>query len=548
MSQTSYIQLREVNVPTAGTNYIIKDKKRIATWGENNLYPHFLNYLYQNSSIHKGIIDGKVNYLLSMIAKIDDVVDVNGSGSLKLSEILPKILLDFELYNAFAVKVRKSAIYGKIIEYIDIANIRKSDDGRILYCKSWDRRLNVVEYADYFTTQHAEESVAIYYADVKDIYDPNTYRLIEQYYPVPPYSGAIDSIITDIEISRFNLSEIINGFAGGTIISLNNGIPETAEEERRIKNDLQKSITDRDKKGGVVVIFSNGKDNSPEINSFNGNNLPERYSQLQEDVIQKILVAHQISSPMLVGVKVSGQLGGSQELDIAKEKFEQSYIKPRLQQFLNFINQVFPTVVTTVTMNTKANDEDRILEEFDKCGIHESKVKVLHYSQEFEHDEKELIRKVQLNDLYLTRLQDSVLQLIIQENDINSIAKALGMNVEQIAEVYKELQKLGLITDKNNVTKAGKQIAGQSEVLMLRYKYTVRPGLGDEIIDTTRPFCRKLIQKRKLYTRQEINDISSRVGVDVWYYRGGWFHDYRDGKNYPYCRHYWYQVLTVESK
>lgn len=565
MSKSTFVELRDSTVqqPIGKKLQLTKDAN-ILTWGDDNLYPYFLNFLYSKSAIHRGLINGKVQYYKSKQVTIDTNFDKNGTSPYKISELNEKLLLDYETKNAFAILVSYNAIIkSNEYDYIDIDTVRIDISGDYFYVSdNWcdGKRAKFKKYANYFVDEakaRETESLAVYYGDVKSFFDPNEKKFIKLYYPEPTYNGAIDSILTDIEICHFNYSEIINGFAGGTLIAMNNGIPETIDEENRIKRDLKDSITNRDKKGGVTVAFSNDKNSAPEIIPINGNNLVDRYSTLTDDVLQRIIIGHNITSPLLVGVKTEGQLGGTTELQIAKEIFEEKYIIPRLKAFYNFLNQVYYSKIilqfsehehTHVHIPISPEEDEKILAEFDKYGKNKKDLSLLEDTQEFDLPETNLISKYQKFDLKLTKLQDKVLGLISNGNDLKEIATALSIEVKKVTEVYNELKNLKLLTDDNELTKVGKKALQNETILQIYYEYKVRPGLGEPIIDTTRPFCRTLIKKNKVYTREEISQISSAVGRDVWYYRGGWFHDKRDDKTYPFCRHYWYQVIGIEKK
>lgn len=549
------IELRSSKLPTAVSKTWQLNKHKIITWGENNLYPFFLNFLYANSAIHKGFVNGKVEYYKTKLAPISEELDKNGTQAYTITEINDRLLLDFELKNAFAIRVKINEITKRReFDYVDIDNVRIDESGDYFYMSNeWHkgRRAAIKEILpNYFEYPNEMESLAVYYGEVKQMYDVNEEQFVYNYYPLPTYSGAIDSIMTDIEISHFNLSEIINGFSGGTIISLNNGRAETEQEEQRIINELRENIKNRDKKGGVIVLFSDGNGTEPTINSINGNNIVDRYNTLTEDIIQRILIAHNITSPLLVGVKTSGQLGGATELEIAKDTFEENYVKPRINTFVNFVNQVYKIDIQLQFNEHVHFDEhsDLILSEFDIIGRSKNDLILAEDIQEFDLPEDELINKFQSFDLKLTKLQDELLNLITTGNSLDEIAKAKNMDIVELTKIYNTLKNLGLITDNNRLTSKGKAVASQAEVIQIYYEYRVRPGLGEPIIPTTRYFCQELIKKNKVYTREEINMISDRVGRDVWYYRGGHFHDKRDGKTYPFCRHYWYQVIGIEKK
>ena len=56
--------------------------------------------------------------------------------------------------------------------------------------------------------------------------------------------------------------------------------------------------------------------------------------------INQILTAHGVTSPMLFGIKTSGQLGGSNELDVAYRIFLNTEIKPiqkKLEKYFNIL-------------------------------------------------------------------------------------------------------------------------------------------------------------------------------------------------------------------
>jgi hypothetical protein len=85
---------------------------------------------------------------------------------------------------------------------------------------------------------------------------------------------------------------------------------------------------------------------------------------------------------------------------------------------------------------------------------------------------------------------------------------------------------------------------------MVVYSYQKRPGIEGppKLPDgRTRDFCARLLDINRLYTRDDINSISSRVDRDVWKYRGGWYTNPETGASTPYCRHIWMQQLVIKK-
>jgi hypothetical protein len=80
------------------------------------------------------------------------------------------------------------------------------------------------------------------------------------------------------------------------------------------------------------------------------------------------------------------------------------------------------------------------------------------------------------------------------------------------------------------------------------YAYEKAPGIsGSKIIPTSRDFCRRIVGFNKMYTRDDIDQMSAILGYDVWKRRGGWMTIKGTTTHVPYCRHYW-QAKLVRRK
>lgn len=82
--------------------------------------------------------------------------------------------------------------------------------------------------------------------------------------------------------------------------------------------------------------------------------------------------------------------------------------------------------------------------------------------------------------------------------------------------------------------------------IVTRYTYQKAPGIsGAKIIPTSRDFCVRLAALNRVYTREDIDQISSIVGYDAWKRRGGWMtiKGSSPAAHVPYCRHIWQPQL-----
>jgi len=69
-------------------------------------------------------------------------------------------------------------------------------------------------------------------------------------------------------------------------------------------------------------------------------NADKQYLALQELLTQNIMIGHRVTSPMLLGVKTEGQLGGRDELMQAFEIYQTTVIKPYQEHILKTLNKI----------------------------------------------------------------------------------------------------------------------------------------------------------------------------------------------------------------
>ena len=88
----------------------------------------------------------------------------------------------------------------------------------------------------------------------------------------------------------------------------------------------------------IVVNFNDTQDTGLKIEPLNANDLDKQFNILNETIQTEIFVAHRVTSPMLFGVRTSGQLGGRSELIEAYELFKSVYVNDRVQKLERVFN------------------------------------------------------------------------------------------------------------------------------------------------------------------------------------------------------------------
>jgi hypothetical protein len=517
--------------------------------------------LFINSGLHQGIVNGKNNYIYS--GGIKNVIADGYYFLDDINEIIKKLIKDYEIFNGFALKFEK---FNNILkcDYISVANVRILKDGSYAYCENWTGRKNIIYYSDFFDEEWINNSaISLFGLDPFVLSDENNVNSINNY-PVPVYNSAIPSILTDIAIKFYNLGEIYNGFKASSIIDIIAGKHLSEAEKQDYIKDLQKSIYDKNNWGAAYINFSEGDSPSVVVNPIPQTDMVDRYNAVWEAIKEDILISHQITNPLLVGIKTPGQLGGATELATSFDIFRAQYILPRRNYLLDClkniginveIEEILPNFLKQATTNYMFSSEkefieddkvDFILDLFSKVGKKlDDNVKIV-YEHELEEDgsggieDYEVVKYMQFAQ-NLSYNDYVILNAINEKANLLGIIDELGISKDRLNKSLEILEQNGYIKG-FDITRNGKNILKNTNIQVVRtyYRYTVKPGLGDPIIPSSRKFCIQMITENRIYTKKEIDMISARAGLDVWLYRGGWY------KNYPWCRHYWHQVFVLE--
>jgi len=545
--------------------------KNIIQWGKDNLYPQWVNYIFYQCAVHQGIIQGKVFYTISAglkeTATNRDVINL-------VKPVLHGIDLNLELADCYYVKCRLSPDRTRIekVQHVPYEWVRVTCDGNFRVSQDWtDSKVEIWDYPSYENKEEDDLTFLFQFKvePMQQLVEFDKKDVTYNYYPVLPYSGAVKSILSDIEITNYTLSEVVNNFSLGTLLQLNNGEPKTVADREDLEDRILETATGSDNAGGVFITFGDGKDTEPTVVHLNGNQLHERYVTLSEDVRTNILRGHSVNSGELFGFDKGGNFNAD-TLDFAYWMFYETYIKVRQSQLLKFVNfvakfngvseqmefnkveipkigQAEPTAQPQATFS-KDDATMRVLAEFATRGVSKDSIEILAKES---YNDSEPFKEVFAPALDEKGLQ--VLNLIANGESFDAIAKATGINPMELSKIFNQLKQGEHIDNDYKITRTGKLAVIRSDVkrMKIMYSYEVKPGYEEgangergEIISTTRDFCRELITLNRLYTREEIDQISAIIGTDVWRYRGGWYHNPNTNKNEPSCRHEWSQNLT----
>jgi hypothetical protein len=331
--------------PISSYKVPIFEKERNKDWvryGEDNAYPQYLCDLFNKSAKHNAILTAKQKYTFGRGLKIVDGKEsaqaikaqdmlLNPNRFETLNDIFEKVALDKRLYGGYALQVNWSKASGKIAElyHMDFAKIRSNvDNTEFYYSENWEDYRPKYAIFKAFNPEKKEGLQILYYRE----YRPNLST-----YPLPDYIGAIPYIESDVEVANFHRANLQNNFFFGGILNFNNGTPEPEEQQELVKR-INRRHGSTDNAGRWIINFSDGQDKSPNVIPIQPADLDKQFDILNKTIQQEIFVAHRVTSPIFMGIRVEGQLGGRNEMIDAFRLFQQNEIRPDQVHFEKVFN------------------------------------------------------------------------------------------------------------------------------------------------------------------------------------------------------------------
>ena len=306
------------------------------SYGIQNDYPSYLRTLYLESGIHQQICDN-----VSQLATAEGVSVVdpgkNPISNKWLNENFSKdtiksLISDLKIYGYCVIQVYSGSkcLYSPSIKYrFDV----KDENGNVNYCwysNDWDnysQRINrPVKLPLYHEGCDDELSVLIIQLDKKSF----------DYYSPVDYQGSINYISLDRELSKYFLSTVKNGLFAPFVVTFI-GSEFSDEQMNKIEMDINKKFGGSANAGRAIIGFAPDKDSATILDTVDQPDLAAQWQWLAVQVDSKILVAHGITTPLMVGIREAG--GG---LGNNAQELEQSYMlyyESKLKSYQNYILQ-----------------------------------------------------------------------------------------------------------------------------------------------------------------------------------------------------------------
>lgn len=295
-------------------------------FGEDNKFPDRLLYLFNKSSNHGAIVNGKVKYIFGKGFEIagTKLTSINRRNE-SLNKVSRKLITDIELFGGYHLEI----IWNKGGGFSDVLHMpfqclrRAKEDKGWLYKKDWkDNRETARAIPDFDPANPTGAQIFSY----------KEYRPGADVYALPGYMASLNDIETDVEISKYNLSTIKNGMFGGKMVTFFNGEP-TPEAKKQIEKGWKDKFNGSENAGTTMFVFNSAGQTAPTVEDLSSTDLDKLFDQLNKTTQAEIFTGHEVVSSTLFGVKTEGGLGDRAEIETAYEIFKNTYVNNKQEAF-----------------------------------------------------------------------------------------------------------------------------------------------------------------------------------------------------------------------
>jgi hypothetical protein len=528
-----FIQLQSYTAPS-----IIEQKnKDWVQYGDDNNYYQYLIDLYHSSPTNNACIKGTVDQIfgkgLEVTRASRDLPGYIEFKKLFSADDLRAVAMDLKMlgqasFQLVKSKDRKKYVQAKHFPQQTLRPAKCNEKGEIekyYYCPDWaniKRNHTPIEFRAFGYDQSANECILTI----------KPYSTGSFYFAPVDYQGGTQYANLEAEISNFHINNIMNGLAPSMLINFNNGQPP-AEVKDTVEAQIKQKFGGSSNAGRFIISWNDGKESAADITPVQLSDAHNQYQFLSQESMQKIMVAHRIVSPLLLGIKDNTGFGSNaDELKSASILFDNVVIRPfqrliidAVTKVLNFngynLNLYFKTLQPLEFTDLSGNVIDDETRE-EETGVSLASQK----------------KKIDLADMTIQDEKSWIEHLKDKGEIINTDEWEL-IDVQEVTDADEEL-RFNLAYDNPN-----KKSDDDKGVYKIRYRYG-----PDFISNNSREFCSTMVQEAKsgvIFRREDIIQMgdagvngqfapSGQSSYSIWKYKGG-----------VNCHHRW-ERLTFRRK
>jgi len=506
------------------TTPVVQESKRDAwvEFGEDNNYFNFIIDRFVGSTTNSSVINNVSRLIYGRgLSALDANKKPNEYAQMMAlfhADCVRKVVLDRKMFGQFAMQVHYDKTHKKILKAYHIpVNLLRAEkcnkDGEIeayYYSDNWeDTKKYVPKRIPAFG--YSNEQVEILYS--------KPYAVGMKYYSLPDYQGGLPYAKLEESIADYLINEVQNGFSGTKVVNFNNGVP-TEEQQQIIKGKVLSQLTgSRGQK--VIVAFNNNQESKTTVDDLPLNDAPEHYTYLSEECVKKIMLAHNVTSPLLFGLgSANGFSSNADEIKNASILFDNMVIKPIQDQIIEAFDRILGYNGITLKLFFKT------LQPLEFVDLENAQTE----EQVAEETGTELSKDFKIAEALINLGED------IPENSILIDEYPVDYDLDDKEnETLSKGLKTSFLSKIVNLVSTGDarpNITSKQDEVIEGIKFLTRYVYAGETKKDSREFCRRMVQANKIYRKEDIIKMGSEVvnkgwgpkGADtysIWFYKGG---------------------------
>lgn len=510
------------------------------TFGEDDLFFNFLIDRYKGSTTNASIINNTVKMIYGRgLSSTDASRKPNEYATMKAlfsKKTVRNLATDLKMLGNSAVQVIYAKGSRKIVEvhHVPVQLLRpekcneKGEIDAYYFCNDWTDTKKFVpkRIPSFGKSKNAE--IEIYYI--------KPYSVNMKYFNIPDYFASTPYARLEEDISSYLINEVNSNFASRAIINMNNGVP-TPEIQQEIKNKMLQSFTGVDGQK-VIVSFNNNSESATTVENLSVADAPNLYDTLADQCEKKILVGHNITSPLMFGISSKNGFGSnSEELESSFVLYNNLYILPMQEILTDAIEDIL--AVNDISLDLYFRTL-KPLEFTDKEDRGQEK--------ETEKEDTKLSAE-NLDEDILSSLEGSVMDEEFEELESREYSEE-NDDLKTWADSIEAKKKKSLLERLSSVVKSRPSDSSQLDKSLYKVRYRYDEKYAKE---TSRQFCRQMMSRTKngvVYRLEDIDKASREMDfktAELPMHKGQKFSlfKFKGGVN---CSHFWSEVLYKRKK
>jgi len=516
------------------TNYVrpplMEDKSR--DWVMNGRLNQYYNYIIDrnNGSPTNASINESYTTLIygKGLRTSSGALGAEGWGRLQTilrPRELRKMVRDFQVFGEFSFEIIESkggelhslTHVPKEMLIPAIAN-EKNEIEKYWFSRNWQKYTDIDYTPISFPAFGAQKGNSMFVA--------RPYTVGNEYFGSPDYSSGLVYAEIEEELSNMYISSIKNGLSAGYIINIPNGTNYTPEEKEEFERQVKKKLTSSSNSSNFIISF-NDQEVAIDVTPFPVNSsVHKQWSELTEQAKTQLMTAHRVISPSLVGLSsASGFSSVADEMDMSERQTIKRVIKPKQDFVIESLEEVLVHYGINLDLYFAPLTEEKI---------------------EVKEETAELSSHVCMSDGAPEELADSLIELgeTLDASEWTMLSSA-EVDYETDDDIYKT--EFAVSIGRANPNAKSSQ---DNEDIAIRYRYVGNP-------NPQRAFCKKMMKANRLYRKEDILKMGTRVvnegfgakgtndaPYSIWLYKGGGLRS----KNFPQgtCRHAWNREIYLK--